>query len=59
MAQEVGSAWKAVLCPVQGSHAAPGQLLLVNTTEAFDTLDKAAAIKQVSRLSAWVGHVVG
>jgi hypothetical protein len=31
----------------QGSHAAPGQLLLLNTTEAFNKLDKAAAIKQV------------
>lgn len=38
-----------VLCAVcwQGSHAAPGQLLLLNTTEAFNRLDKAAAIKQV------------
>lgn len=31
----------------QGAHAAPGQLLLLNTTEAFNRLDKAAAIKQV------------
>lgn len=33
---------------LQGSHAVPGQLLLLNTTEAFNRLDKAAAIKQVS-----------
>jgi len=40
------------MLPLQGSHAVPGQLLLLNTTEAFNRLDKTAAIKQVGRIWA-------
>ena len=46
-----GIGYEQLMCcciVLQGSHVAPGQLLLLNTPEAFKRLDKKAALNQVS-----------